>query len=258
MRSVEKSLNRPFTLLFLINLYKYVAFYIKYCYNIYMKYEIHIYGGFDSMKKFVAVVCLMGTLMMMLTGCTSVSDTLHKASGTEVSKSDEVITSDQVLHDIMYFYDETDDAICIVENGYVSVACVNDFFYNMFVVNGTALCDGQYNFEYTYNKPDLYITMDSTKNIIYKFIQYEQADFDSLYKEFEERFTVKLEEYAEENNIDLEDFPNGTASGNAADTVDLPTNADETSESDDTKTEASDDVTADTTEGDAAADTTEN
>lgn len=154
---------------------------------------------------------LLLTLMICLTGCgKSPADTLHDAAGvsenTAVNAADMKVDESSVLWGVMYFYDETDDAICIVDNGRVITASVSEAFAMDFLVNGPYLFN-EYtgtNFDYTYTSDgSLYITFD--EQTVYKYTQMNEEDFGGLYDDFALRFEEAMINFAKENGYITDD-----------------------------------------------------
>ena len=156
-------------------------------------------------------VSLLLILMICLTGCSkSPADTLNNAAGvsenTAVSAADMKVDESSVLWGVMYFYDEADDAICIVDNGRIITASVSEAFAMDFLVNGPYLFN-EYtgtNFDYTYaNDGSLYITFD--EQTVYKYTQMNEEDFGGLYDDFALRFEEAMLDFAKENGYITDD-----------------------------------------------------
>lgn len=206
-------------------------------------------------RRFIFVVSMMLVLAFALTGCTTPGKLAKDVSNIDSATSsdaDALVESTYVLHDVMYFYDDIADAICIVDNGQVMIASVSDKFMMQFIVNGTQLFDMQaYNIPYVYTKTDGvgYLKVALSDDIDFNFVQYTADEFDTYYKDFEPRMQVVIEDYAAENGIELnpdalkEDSTsyNSTSDDSTTETSDDTTNAsDNTTEDSDTTTEASD------------------
>ena len=198
-------------------------------------------------RRFIFVVSMMLVLAFALTGCATPGKLAKDVSNIDSATSsdadpDALVESTYVLHDVMYFYDDVADAICIVDNGQVMIASVSDKFMMQFIVNGTQLFDMQaYNIPYVYTKTNGvgYLKVALSDDIDFNFVQYTADEFDTYYKDFEPRMQVVIEDYAAENGIELD--PDALKEGSTSDN----------STSDDDTTEASDDTTntsADTTE----------
>lgn len=203
-------------------------------------------------RRFIFVVSMMLVLAFALTGCATpgklAKDVSNVNSATSSdADSDALVESTYVLHDVMYFYDDIADAICIVDNGQVMIASVSDKFMMQFIVNGTQLFDMQtYNIPYVYTKTNGvgYLKVALSDDIDFNFVQYTADEFDTYYKDFEPRMQVVIEDYAAENGIELDPDAlkdNSTSDDNTTDTSDDTTNtSDDTTEDSDTTTEASD------------------
>lgn len=163
-----------------------------------------------KLMKMISVSLLL-ILMVCLTGCSkSPADTLNNAAGvsenTAVSAADMKVDESSVLWGVMYFYDEADDAICIVDNGRIITASVSEAFAMDFLVNGPYLFN-EYtgtNFDYTYaNDGSLYITFD--EQTVYKYAQMTEEDFGKIYDDFALRFDEAMTNFAKENGYITED-----------------------------------------------------
>lgn len=197
-------------------------------------------------RRFIFVVSMMLVLAFALTGCATpgklAKDVSNVNSATSSdADSDALVESTYVLHDVMYFYDDIADAICIVDNGQVMIASVSDKFMMQFIVNGTQLFDMEaYNIPYVYTKTDGvgYLKVALSDDIDFNFVQYTADEFDTYYKDFEPRMQVVIEDYAAENGVELN--PDALKEDS---TSDNSTSDDSTTETSDDKTNASDNTT---------------